>query len=87
MTDSLTPEKRLELVLIEPQPEFIEASGRWRWPLNPPNDNAGLCPYVYTASREWWEYVPDAAKPHPWAEAVRLRDDVWYWAVPARVRS
>jgi hypothetical protein len=37
---------------------------------------------VVTASREWWEYAPSEAKPHPYAEGVRLRDDVWYWAIP-----
>jgi hypothetical protein len=36
---------------------------------------------VVTASREWWEYAPSEAKPHPLAEGVRLRD-AWYWAIP-----
>jgi hypothetical protein len=71
------------LVRVEPQPEYIEESGRWKWPLNPPHDNDGKCPHVYTASRQWWEYVPSGAKPHPWAEGVMLRDEVWYWAIPA----
>jgi hypothetical protein len=73
----------LRLIRVEPQPEYIEASGRWKWPLSPPHDNDGRCPAVYTGSREWWEYAPSGAKPHPWAEGVCLRDDVWYWAIPA----
>lgn len=76
-----TPD-RLMLVRVDPQPEFIESSGRWKWPLKPPHDNDGRCTSVVTASREWWEYVPSGAKPHPWAEGVILRDEVWYWAVP-----
>jgi hypothetical protein len=72
----------LRLIRVDPQPEYIESSGRWKWPLQPPHDNDGRCSHVYTASREWWEYVPSGAKPHEWAEGVRLRDDVWYWAVP-----
>lgn len=71
------------LIRVDPQPEFIESSARWSWPLKPPHDNDGRCTQVVSASREWWEYVPSGAKPHPWAEAVRLRDDVWYWAIPA----
>jgi hypothetical protein len=82
MSDINTAEKRLALVLVEPQPTYIESSGRWSWPLKPPHDNNGRCPSVVTASREWWEYAPSGAKPHPWAEGVRLRDDKWYWAIP-----
>lgn len=77
-----TTDERLMLIPVQPAPEFIEASGRWKWPLKPPHDNDGRCPAVYTASREWWEYAPDAAKPHPWAEATQLRDGKWYWTVP-----
>jgi len=73
----------LRLVRVEPQPTFIESSGRWHWPLKRPHDNGGRCTSVVSASREWWEYVPSGAKPHPFAEGVRLRDDVWYWAIPA----
>lgn len=73
----------LRLVRVDPQPTFIENSGRWHWPLKPPHDNDGRCTSVVTASREWWEYVPSGAKPHPFAEGVRLRDDIWYWAIPA----
>lgn len=71
-----------QLILVEPQPSYIESSGRWKWPLPPQACFPGCCTDVVTASREWWEYAPSEAKPHPMAEAVRLRDDVWYWALP-----
>lgn len=44
--------------VIKPQPDYIESSGQWYWPLNPPHDNEGRCLFVCTASREWWEYAP-----------------------------
>lgn len=74
--------EQLRLVRVEPQPTYIESSGRWNWPLPERALRAGCCTSVCTASREWWEYAPSEAKPHPFAEAVRLRDDVWYWAIP-----
>lgn len=73
----------LRLMRVEPQPYYIESSGRWCWPLPKHALRAGCCTQVVTASREWWEYAPSEAKPHPFAEGVRLRDDVWYWAIPA----
>lgn len=72
----------LFLVPVDPQPHYIESSGRWCWPLPPRACFPGCCTEVVTASREWWEYAPSEAKPHPHAEGVRLRDDLWYWAVP-----
>lgn len=72
----------LRLVRVEPQPTFIESSGRWCWPLPEQARRPGCAWQVVTASREWWEYTPSEAKPHPFAEGVRLRDDVWYWAIP-----
>ena len=46
--------------IIKPQPEFIEASGRWKWkiPKYAEQNNHG---FVYTGSREWHEYLPDKA--------------------------
>lgn len=73
----------MKLIPVLPAPEYIESSGRWQWPLRPPYDNDGRCPYVVTASREWWEYVPSGAKPHPFSEAVLLRDNIWMWTVPS----
>lgn len=72
----------MKLIRVEPQPDYLESSGRWRWPLPPKAIFPNCCTEVVTASREWWEYAPSEAKPHPMAEAVQLRDDVWYWAVP-----
>lgn len=74
--------KELKLIPVEPQPDWIKASGRWRWPLPKHACFPGCHQKVLTASREWWEYVPSEAKPHPMAEGVMLRDYVWYWAVP-----
>lgn len=65
--------------LVEPQPTCVEPSARWSWPLRPPFDNDGKSPFVYTASREWWEYVPDGAKPSPLCWAEQLSDSKWYW--------
>ena len=74
--------RHLKLIPVEPQPDYIESSGRWRWPLPEHAQFPGCCKDVVTASREWWEYAPTEAKPHPMAEGVMLRDNVWYWAVP-----
>ena len=71
----------LSLVKVDPQPTYIESSGRWCWPLPKHAHFPGCCIEVVTASREWWEYAPSEAKPHPMAEGVLLRDGRWYWAV------
>ena len=71
-----------ELIPVEPQPNYIESSGRWRWPLPAHARFPDCCTEVVTASREWWEYAPSEAKPHPMAEAIMLRDNIWYWVVP-----
>lgn len=72
----------LILIPVDPQPTYIESSGRWCWPLPDAARFPGCCTEVVTASREWWEYAPSEAKPHPFAEGVLLRDDKWYWAIP-----
>ena len=72
----------LKLVPVEPQPDYIESSGRWRWPLPPQACFPGCSTGVVTASREWWEYAPSEAKPHPMSEAIEMRDGKWYWTVP-----
>lgn len=72
----------MELIRVEPQPHYIESSGRWCWTLPEHARFPGCCTEVVTASREWWEYAPSQAKPHPMAEGVMLRDERWYWAVP-----
>jgi hypothetical protein len=44
--------------VIKPQPEWIESSGRWVWPLPKRVWKPGCCREVCTASREWFEYAP-----------------------------
>lgn len=68
--------------LVDPQPEYIESSGRWKWPLKPEHSNEGRCPAVYTASREWWEYVPVDALPSPDCWAQQMEDGKWIWLRP-----
>ncbi|MCU1318103.1 MAG: hypothetical protein JWN63_3425 [Candidatus Acidoferrum typicum] len=65
--------------LVEPQPHWIESSGRWCWPLPKHACFPGCCTEVVTASREWWEYAPEAAKPYPDAYAVRIENGPWIW--------
>jgi len=73
---------KMTLEEVTPQPSYIESSGRWEWPLPEQAQFEGCCKSVVTASREWWEYTPSEARPHPMAEGVQLRDGKWYWAIP-----
>lgn len=50
--------------VILPQPEWIESSGRWRWPVPRSRVNPGCCTEVVTASREWWEYLTPNQLPY-----------------------
>lgn len=75
------------LVPVDPAPTYIESSGRWKWPLPPQARFPGCSTEVVTASREWWEYAPSEAKPHPMAEAIQLRDEQWYWVLPSSAAS
>lgn len=68
-----------------PQPTYIESVCRWEWPLPERAQFDGCCRSVFTASREWWEYTPSEARPHPMAEGVQLRDGKWYWAIPKAI--
>lgn len=46
--------------VIKPQPTFIEQSSRWVWSIPKSKVHKCCCTEVYTASREWWEYLlPD----------------------------
>lgn len=72
----------MTLIKVQPQPTYIESSGRWNWPLPECARFPGCCTSVVTASREWWEYAPSEAKPQPMSEAIQLRDGVWYWTIP-----
>ena len=42
--------------VIKPQPT-LNFAGRWVWPLPKSKIHKGCCTKVYTASREWWEYL------------------------------
>jgi hypothetical protein len=74
--------KKMNLVPVDPQPTWVAADGQWDWPLPSRARFPGCQTSVRTDRREWWEYAPSEAKPHPMAEAVMLRDGNWYWAVP-----
>ena len=54
--------------VLKPQPDWIESSGRWSWPI--PESKRVACTFVCTASREWHEYL----LPHqlPYAPGDRL---------------
>lgn len=65
--------------LVEPQPTWIESSGRWCWPLPAHARFPGCCTEVLTASREWWEYAPSVAFPRGFDRAELRADGRWYW--------
>ena len=56
--------KRQTRRVVKPQPDYIESSGRWKWPLPARARFKGCCTDVVTASREWWEYAPPEAYPY-----------------------
>jgi len=64
--------------VVKPQPEFIESSGRWRWPLPARARFKGCCTEVVTASREWWEYAPKEAYVYAPGDELWVRET---WAV------
>jgi hypothetical protein len=47
--------------IIKPQPTYIESSGRWRFPI--PTAKQHGCDAVFSASREWHEYLLPHQKP------------------------
>jgi hypothetical protein len=64
--------------VVKPQPEFIESSCRWRWPLPARARFKGCCTEVVTASREWWEYAPKEAYAYAPGDELWVRET---WAV------
>jgi hypothetical protein len=48
---------------VQPQPTFIESSGRWSWPIPKRFHSPGCATEAVTANREWWEYLPDGCCP------------------------
>jgi hypothetical protein len=60
LTDGGLGRKWQTLRLVKPQPDWIENSGRWHWPIPKSKIHPGGCTAVVSASREWWEYLlPD----------------------------
>lgn len=50
--------------IVKPQPEFIEPSGRWVWPIPKRAQRSGCSTACISASREWWEYMPPGCCPY-----------------------
>lgn len=65
------------LMPVEPQLEWIESSGRWKWAIPKDRRVPGCCESVVTASREWWEYLLPEQLPHQLGEVVELK-----WRLP-----
>lgn len=66
----------------KPQPAFIESSGRWSWPIPKRFHSPGCATEAVTASREWWEYLPDGCCPFG-----KPGDRLWVaetWCSPSR---
>jgi hypothetical protein len=72
--------------IVKPQPEWIESSGRWRWPI--PKSKVVACDAVVTASREWWEYLRPEQYPYgapgdrlwvreTWAQRGEMRSAIY----------
>lgn len=58
--------------ILKPQPDWIESSGRWRWPIPKRAQHPGCSTDCVTASREWYEYMPDDCCPYG-----KLGDLLW----------
>jgi hypothetical protein len=79
MSELPTTEPQFHAWLVEPQPHWIESSGRWCWPLPEKAHFPGCCTEVVTASREWWVYAPEEAKPIPGCFAAQDSEARWFW--------
>jgi hypothetical protein len=49
---------------IKPQPKYIESSGRWSWAIPKAKVHKGCCTEVFSASREWWNYLTPDQMPY-----------------------
>lgn len=65
---------------VKPQPDFIESSGRWRWPI--PRSKVVACTEVVTASREWWEYLLPEQMPYVVGESLWVRETCKQQPIP-----
>lgn len=61
--------------IVKPQPEFIESSGRWVWPI--PKSKIVKCESVCTASREWWEYLLPEQYPYGNPDGLLWVRETW----------
>lgn len=66
--------------VLKPQPTFIESSGRWKWKLPPRAAKLmASSEYVYSASREFWEYAPENAMPYKVGDRLWVKEAHWAW--------
>lgn len=68
--------------VVQPQPSWIESSGRWKWPLPKRAHFRGCCTEVVTASREWWEYAPPEALPYRPGDTLWVREAFYIDQMP-----
>ena len=59
--------------VIKPQPT-LNFAGRWVWPLPKSKIHKGCCTKVYTASREWWEYLLPEQFPYQPGDLLWVRE-------------
>jgi hypothetical protein len=57
-----------------PQPAYIEQSGRWVWPIPRAKAHKGCCTEVCTASREWWQYLMPDQMPYQPGDIMYVRE-------------
>lgn len=63
--------------IVKPQPTYIENSARWCWPIPKRAQRPGCSADAVTASREWWEYIPDGAAPYAPGDVLWVRETFW----------
>ena len=60
--------------LVKPQPDYIPESARWAWPVPKSTVREGCCTKVYTASREWWQYLSHEQFPYQGGDILYVRE-------------
>jgi len=58
--------------IMNPQPYFVESSGRWCWKV--PRKGLVAGDTVCDASRRWWEYLPPNCTPYRPGETVYIKE-------------
>lgn len=66
--------ERSIMLPVKPEPTFIISSARWCYTIPKSKIHNGCCEAVYTASREWWEYLSEDQFPYPVGETVYVRE-------------